>query len=165
MDNTERQAIVAYLKALRIALQSQSVLEELSEAEKAMNDFVTLVRVECIDQVLSAIERTDHNKEQADDTPIEPRSVPATVTEAQADCLGIPSALYAHVIAHASQWAAPTFSTTPAPSQHSELADRLDAACEAAENYISSMDRTTEVGDFSHTDIIRMCRAILEAIA
>jgi hypothetical protein len=65
MDNTERQAIVAYLKALRVALQSQSALEELSEAEKALNDFVTLVRVECIDQVLSAIERGDHNKEQA----------------------------------------------------------------------------------------------------
>jgi hypothetical protein len=51
-----------------------------------------------------------------------------------------------------------------APSQHSELAD-VERACEAAENYMASMDRTIEVGDFSQTDIIRLCRAVLDAAA
>jgi hypothetical protein len=30
---------------------------------------------------------------------------------------------------------------------------------------MASMDRTIEVGDFSQTDIIRLCRAVLDAAA
>jgi hypothetical protein len=98
---------------------------------------------------------TDRLEQQIE--PVKQVIVPATVTEAQADCLGIPPSLYARVIAHASQWAGTIYSATPAPSYPTAgmeigplVAAQLKGAAEkrlkgAAENAVDSPSQYSEL--------------------